>query len=95
MPFVILASTTYPLIFKMALVVSSRPNNRDDRIFTHCALILLIDRVDIIDEGLTPIKGKLLVILNFCLKCMMIEFKHCIQKADKGYDGKWEYDTSY
>ena len=95
MPFVILASTTYPLIFKMALVVSSRPNNRDDRIFTHCALILLIDRVDIIDEGLTPIKGKLLVILNFCLKYMMIEFKYRIQKADKGYGGNWAFEVMH
>ena len=67
MPFVIFASTISILIFEVAEVVGSWPNNGDYGFVILLALLILANRVNIFDEGLVPVKSKRFEIRYFGL----------------------------
>ena len=83
MPSVIFASTISILIFEIAEVVSSRPNNWDYGFVTLLALLILAYRVNILDKGLVPVKSKRFEIRYFGLNRKSELLSRSKNNADK------------
>ena len=77
-----------------ALVVSSRPNNGDGRIINLLVLLIIVYPVDFVDEGLSPIEGKLFEILNLCLIYLRVKISYCSEKADYAPEDNWIFQDS-
>ena len=83
MPLVKFARTFYVLTSKITEVVSSWPNNRDDWFVTLLTLSVLAYSVNIIDEGLLPVKNKRFRIRYFGVKFKSERLSLSKNNADK------------